>query len=293
MTDKDWMIQYDKQEVGKRSYGQESLMSLGNGYLGLRGAPLWATCSDNHYPGLYVAGVFNHTSTEVAGHDVINEDMVNWPNPQLIKVYIDNELVDFESAIEKNSSIDFKNGLQIESYNVSLAKGSLTLVTTKFVDPIHFHDFGFVGEIIADFSGKLRIETFIDGSVLNQNVERYRAFDSKEFEVTQIADGLLVAKTRTTDIELAVATKTYLNGQPLKKVESGNSEIFKESSEVDLLKNQEVQFEKSIVIASSYETKNPVEFVLTELAATSVSKIQENNAIFIFAKRHNTVLISF
>ncbi|KZK39814.1 glycoside hydrolase family 65 protein [Lactococcus cremoris] len=278
MTDKDWMIQYDKQEVGKRSYGQESLMSLGNGYLGLRGAPLWATCSDNHYPGLYVAGVFNHTSTEVAGHDVINEDMVNWPNPQLIKVYIDNELVDFEAAIEKNSSIDFKNGLQIESYNVSLAKGGLTLVTTKFVDPIHFHDFGFVGEIIADFSGKLRIETFIDGSVLNQNVERYRAFDSKEFEVTQIADGLLVAKTRTTDIELAVATKTYLNGQPLKKVESGNSEIFKESIEVDLLKNQEVQFEKSIVIASSYETKNPVEFVLTELTATSVSKIQENNA---------------
>jgi len=46
MTDKDWMIQYDKQEVGKRSYGQESLMSLGNGYLGLRGAPLWATCSE-------------------------------------------------------------------------------------------------------------------------------------------------------------------------------------------------------------------------------------------------------
>lgn len=49
-------------------------------------------------------------------------------------------------------------------------------MTTKFVDPINFHDFGFVGEIIADFSGKLRIETFIDGSVLNQNVERYRAF---------------------------------------------------------------------------------------------------------------------
>lgn len=43
-------------------------------------------------------------------------------------------------------------------------------------------------------------------------------------------------------------------------------------------KNQEVQFDKTIVIASSYESKNPVEFVLTELSATSVSKIQENNA---------------
>ena len=150
MTEKDWIIQYDKKEVGKRSYGQESLMSLGNGYLGLRGAPLWSTCSDNHYPGLYVAGVFNRTSTEVAGHDVINEDMVNWPNPQLIKVYIDGELVDFEASVEKQATIDFKNALQIERYQVKLAKGNLTLVTTKFVDPINFHDFGFVGEIIAD-----------------------------------------------------------------------------------------------------------------------------------------------
>ena len=130
MTEKDWIIQYDKKEVGKRSYGQESLMSLGNGYLGLRGAPLWSTCSDNHYPGLYVAGVFNRTSTEVAGHDVINEDMVNWPNPQLIKVYIDGELVDFEAAVEKQATIDFKNALQIERYQVKLAKGNLTLVTT-------------------------------------------------------------------------------------------------------------------------------------------------------------------
>ena len=43
MTEKDWIIQYDKKEVGKRSYGQESLMSLGNGYLGLRGALVSST----------------------------------------------------------------------------------------------------------------------------------------------------------------------------------------------------------------------------------------------------------
>ncbi|MCT3114157.1 glycoside hydrolase family 65 protein [Lactococcus lactis] len=277
MTEKDWIIQYDKKEVGKRSYGQESLMSLGNGYLGLRGAPLWSTCSDNHYPGLYVAGVFNRTSTEVAGHDVINEDMVNWPNPQLIKVYIDGELVDFEASVEKQATIDFKNALQIERYQVKLAKGNLTLVTTKFVDPINFHDFGFVGEIIADFSCKLRIETFTDGSVLNQNVERYRAFDSKEFEVTKISKGLLVAKTRTSEIELAIASKSFLNGLAFPKIDSENDEILAEAIEIDLQKNQEVQFDKTIVIASSYESKNPVEFVLTELSATSVSKIQENN----------------
>lgn len=71
---------------------------------------------------------------------------------------------------------------------------------------------------------------------------------AKEFEVTQIADGLLVAKTRTTDIELAVATKTYLNGQPLKKVESGNSEIFKESIEVDLLKTKKFSLKNRLLL---------------------------------------------
>ncbi|MDP0971600.1 hypothetical protein Q6294_32165, partial [Klebsiella pneumoniae] len=61
------------------------------------------------------------------------------------------------------------------------------------------------------------------------------------------------------------------------KIDSENDEILAEAIEIDLQKNQEVQFDKTIVIASSYESKNPVEFVLTELSATSVSKIQENN----------------
>ena len=110
-------------------------------------------------------------------------------------------------------------------------------VTTKFVDPINFHDFGFVGEIIADFSCKLRIETFTDGSVLNQNVERYRAFDSKEFEVTKISKGLLVAKTRTSEIELAIASKSFLNGLAFQKIDSENDEILAEAIEIDLQKN--------------------------------------------------------
>lgn len=57
------MIKYETLETGKRAYGQESLMTLGNGYLGWRGAPIWAKFSDNHYPGLYVAGDFNRTHT--------------------------------------------------------------------------------------------------------------------------------------------------------------------------------------------------------------------------------------
>lgn len=279
MTEADWNIKYETLATGKRSYGQESLMTLGNGYIGWRGAPVWAQFSDDHYPGLYVAGVFNKTTTEVAGHDVENEDMVNLPNPQLMRFYIDGVLIKFDEAVKSRESvIDFKNGLQTDEYTLALPAGNLTLVTTKFVDPIHFHRFGFVGEIMTDFNAHLRIESLIDGSVLNQNVERYRAFDSKEFNVTEIRENLLLAKTRTTEIELAVAAKTSLNGVPFGFVKSDNSEILIEAAEFDLVKNNEVQFEKVIAVATSYEVENPVDFALTELSNATVSEIQENNA---------------
>lgn len=280
MTEKDWSIRYDKLEKGKRSYAQETLMTLGNGYLGWRGAPVWATFSEDHYPGLYVAGVFNKTTTQVAGHAVENEDMVNLPNPQLFKFYVDDEWVDFTLAQTRQSQIDFKNGLQIDQYTVALAKGSLTLVTTKFVDPHNFHCLGIIGELVADFSAKLRIESLVDGSLLNQNVERYRAFDSKEFNVTEISQGRLSARTRTTAIDIAVAVKTRINGLDFTYQPAGNPELLLEVAEIDLHKNHELQFDKKIVVATSYEQENPAQFVEKELAKCSLDTIQENNALY-------------
>lgn len=105
MEDNDWLITYEEQTEGKRAYGQESLMTLGNGYLGWRGAPVWSTYSENHYPGLYVAGIFNRTHTIVEERDIENEDMVNLPNPQLIKIYINGLWVEFEKFTEKKGKV--------------------------------------------------------------------------------------------------------------------------------------------------------------------------------------------
>ena len=96
MNANNWQLSYDTVSHGVRAYGEESLLTLGNGYLGWRGAPIMTSYSDDHYPGLYVAGVFNQTSTPVAGRDVINEDMVNLPNPQLLKLVVDGEPVVFD-----------------------------------------------------------------------------------------------------------------------------------------------------------------------------------------------------
>ncbi|MDR0300216.1 MAG: glycoside hydrolase family 65 protein [Streptococcaceae bacterium] len=279
MTSLDWTIAYDKLEYGKRSYGQESLMTLGNGYIGWRGAPVWSQFSEDHYPGLYVAGVFNRTTTEVAGHDVENEDMVNLPNPQLMRFSINGETVKFdkESIVDRKSYIDFEHGSQFDKYTVKVADGFVSLTTNKFVDPFNFHAFGFEGTFSASFDGKLVIESLIDGSVLNQNVERYRAFDSKEFNVTEVSDHLLVAKTRTTDIEIAVSAKTFVNNKLMSSTDSQNPEQFLERGEYDFKANEAINFDKVIFVATSYEVENPAQVASEGVASLPLSSIKENS----------------
>jgi hypothetical protein len=59
---------------------RESLCALGTGYFATRGAAPESTADGGHYPGTYVAGLYNRLTSDIAGRDVENEDIVNVPN---------------------------------------------------------------------------------------------------------------------------------------------------------------------------------------------------------------------
>ena len=59
---------------------REALCALGNGYFVTRGALPEAKADDVNYPATYVAGLYNRLTSEVAGRQVENEDLVNVPN---------------------------------------------------------------------------------------------------------------------------------------------------------------------------------------------------------------------
>jgi alpha,alpha-trehalase len=74
-----WVLAYD----GFDSPGEElreALCTLGNGYFATRGAAPEAAAGEVHYPGTYVAGLYNRLVSRVAGREVENEDLVNVPN---------------------------------------------------------------------------------------------------------------------------------------------------------------------------------------------------------------------
>jgi trehalose 6-phosphate phosphorylase len=195
MSQNNWQLVYDNLTDGVRSYGEESLLTLGNGYLGWRGAPVMTSYSDDHYPGLYVAGIFNQTTTPVAGRDVVNEDLVNLPNPQLINLFVDDELVSFEPTA-RESILHFDTGLLSEKFTLPTAKGDLILETQKVVNPYKMHQLALNISISGDFNADVTVQAVIDGTVENKNVKRYRDFESREFDVTDMTDSVLTAQTK-------------------------------------------------------------------------------------------------
>lgn len=59
---------------------RETLCTLGNGYLATRGARSEAADDGTHYPGTYLAGVYNRLRTDIEGRLVEHESILNAPS---------------------------------------------------------------------------------------------------------------------------------------------------------------------------------------------------------------------
>lgn len=269
-----WKLLYNDIPKGLKSYDQESLLTLGNGYIGWRGAPLLSRYDEDHYPGLYAAGLFNQTITPIAGRQVVNEDMVNLPNPQLVKIFVDGEPIAFD-PVERSAELNFKNGRLIEKYRFNSKKGSLSLETIKAVDPIHFHSFGYRLKLKSSFDAKIDIEAIIDGTVQNKNVKRYRDFQSREFTIIGRQENILMAKTITSKIEIRVGAIDK-SGQSKFSESFSENKLFSKTA-FDLKAGQEYSFDRVISVATSYECPDPEKIVEDDLSALSFQKILDNS----------------
>ena len=74
-----WILEYSGFDPAREGL-REALCTLGNGCLATRGAAPEARADGAHYPGTYVAGVYNRLATAVAGRTLENESIVNLPN---------------------------------------------------------------------------------------------------------------------------------------------------------------------------------------------------------------------
>ena len=85
-----WLLVYEGFDSAHEGH-REALTTVGNGYLGTRGASPECRADAVHYPGTYVAGVYNRLTSTVQGRRAEEEHLVNAPNWLLLDLRVGDE----------------------------------------------------------------------------------------------------------------------------------------------------------------------------------------------------------
>ncbi|MDD3374139.1 MAG: glycosyl hydrolase family 65 protein [Candidatus Omnitrophica bacterium] len=214
-----WKLIYDK-FVPEEENLREALCTLGNGYFGTRGAAPETVATKVHYPGTYIAGVYNELVTDIAGRKVANEDFVNCPNWLMLNLRVgDGAWFDRLKVkiLSWRVTLDMRKGVLSRRVRWQDEQGRITAMDNyRIVSMASPHCAALRCTITPEnYSGKITIRSGIDGQIINAGVERYKQLSSKHLEAKSLGcfgrDGLfLQMQTNQSKIEITEATRTLV-----------------------------------------------------------------------------------
>jgi alpha,alpha-trehalase len=217
----EWSLRYDGFDPAREGL-REALCTLGNGYFATRGAAPEAVADGTHYPGTYVAGLYNRRVTRLAGRSVENESIVNVPNWLSLSFRIEDGpwfAVGDVDVLDFSQELNLRIATLSRTMRVRDTVGRLLRVEQRrFVSMADPHSAGLETILRPEnWSGRLTVRSGIDGRIANSGVERYRQFD--EHHLTDVNAGrpdretvAMVARTSQSDITIAEAVRTRIAG---------------------------------------------------------------------------------
>lgn len=152
---------------------REALCTMGNGYLAVRGAAPECGPGEFHYPGTYVAGIYNRLTDTVAGVTIDNESMVNLPNWLALAFRIDGgpwfdiDDVDVSSYLV---TLDLRRAVLSREFLFTDADGRSTRVRQRRFVAMHQPHVAALQTTVEalNWSGQLEFRSLVDGAVTNQ-----------------------------------------------------------------------------------------------------------------------------
>jgi trehalose/maltose hydrolase-like predicted phosphorylase len=211
-----WLLRYDGYNPDHEPL-REALCVLGNGRFASRGAAPESVAGGPHYPGTYVAGVFNRLSVTVHGQPVENESMVNVPNWQSLTVRVEDGPwldVDHDQISDYVQELDLRRGVLTRRFRVTDDQGRVTAIAQRrlvsMADPFCA---GLDTTVVAEnYEGVVTVRSGIDGRVRNSGVARYAGLGDEHLQCVG-AEALnkcavaLDARTTTSRVEIGVAAR--------------------------------------------------------------------------------------
>ncbi|WP_281221270.1 trehalose-phosphatase [Nocardia uniformis] len=256
-----WMLTYDGYEPGAEQL-REALCTVGNGYLGTRGAAPESVAGERHYPGTYVAGIYNRLSDTIAGRVVDNESLVNLPNWLPVNFRIaDGDWFDLDTAdlLSYRQQLDMRRAVLIRVFRFRDAAGRITAVRQRRFAAMHApHLCALETTITAEnWSGHVTLRSVLDGDVRNSLVVRYRDLASEHVvpvhtRAVSVDTVILSARTNHSGIALATAMRNTVHDgsetvcTTVELVDDGR--LVGHDIEVDLVTWESVTLEKTVSI---------------------------------------------
>ncbi len=243
---------------------RETMCTVGNGYFGTRGCFECERSSEHHYPGTYIAGVYNRLPTEVHGKTIHNNDLVNCPNWLPIEFAvgageIQNPL-DME-VLSYRQNLDMRDAVVERTLVVGDGGGRLTRIHSRRIasmDDPHRAAIRFSLTPL-NYSARIRFRSTLDGDIINDGVARYRQLASRHLEPVEEIDAgqgtVLHVRTNRSGIDIACSARTHLfvDGQPrhIEKRVSRSPARISETFELEIREGQTATLDKVVSIHTS------------------------------------------
>ncbi|AKD05334.1 glycosyl hydrolase family 65 protein [Pontibacter korlensis] len=213
---------------------REALCTLGNGYFATRGAAEENSNNEFNYSGTYLAGGYNRVETEISGRTIENEDFVNFPNWLCLSFRPEGDEwlnLALYKVLDYRQTLYMKIGIFERDFRVEDSLGRRTHIQSRrIVSMRDRHMAGLQWHLTPEnWSGPIEIRTALDGTVINDNVERYSELESHHLDpllTEQLTDNsiMLVVETKQSKIKMAQAARTnlYHQQQPLEPATETN-----------------------------------------------------------------------
>ncbi|KUJ70461.1 trehalose 6-phosphate phosphorylase [Streptomyces albus subsp. albus] len=264
----DWTWEYEDYQPSAERL-RETLCTLGNGYFATRGAATESDADAVHYPGTYAAGCYNRVTSQVGGHPVENEDLVNLPNWLPLRYRVRPEDAppghwlspDAPELRAHRQVLDLRQGTLVRCTRYDDGQGhELEVEECRLVHMGDPHLAGLRTTFRAGgWSGALAVRSGLDGRVRNAGVARYRDLEGRH--LTQLRAGSqapgtvwLGCRTTDSDMSIALAARTRTSGGPGPPLDS-RPELTRETAgwrlELPISPGMPVTVEKTVALHTS------------------------------------------
>lgn len=246
----DWTV-VETQFNSKQLHHQETVFTLGNGYLGTRGT--FEEGYPNDLPATFIHGVYDDVA-------VVHTELVNCPDwlPLVICFAGERFRLDQGKVLDYERRLDLNQGLMQRRVSWQSPKGQIVnLQFERFASLADRHVLAIRCLVTpVNFSGLVEVQASINGYADNQGVMHWNWLDQ---DIIQNNSAWLLMRSRHTNIELGMATHLSVSCENTLLRSFGCQGYPTVTTCFQAQPGKTVAIEKIVTVFTSRDCKNPAQ----------------------------------